>query len=117
MFIMTQMLTYDLDSNRLKESLILLQLLEKVVRLPLPSGGQKICGGTAGRNSRILAHLQRCRFEAKPVFYAVLLSIGCGKCSSRLDIKGDSGGKQKGYELRYYLPQDWMTDASYPRCP
>ncbi len=29
MFIMTQMLTYDLDSNRLKESLILLQLLEK----------------------------------------------------------------------------------------
>ena len=30
------------------------------------------------------------------------------------DIKVILEENEKGYELRYYLPQDWMADASYP---
>lgn len=105
--------TYDLDSNRLKESLILRSCPKELLgyRYHLEAENLRL---ELQEDNRILAYAKDADSEAKPVFYmpASYLLDAENVCSD--DIKVILEENEKGYELRYYLPQDWMADASYP---
>lgn len=105
--------TYDLDSNRLKESLILRSCPKELLgyRYYLEAENLRL---ELQEDNRILAYAKDADSEAKPVFYmpASYLLDAENVCSD--DIKVILEENEKGYELRYYLPQDWMADASYP---
>lgn len=105
--------TYDLDSNRLKESLILRSCPKELLgyRYHLEAENLRL---ELQEDNRILAYAKDADSEAKPVFYmpASYLLDAENVCSD--DIKVILEENEKGYELRYYLPQGWMADASYP---
>lgn len=105
--------TYDLDSNRLKESLILRSCPKELLgyRYHLVAENLRL---ELQEDNRILAYAKDADSEAKPVFYmpASYLLDAENVCSD--DIKVILEENEKGYELRYYLPQDWMADAAYP---
>ena len=100
--------TYDLDSNRLKESLILRSCPKELLgyRYHLEAENLRL---ELQEDNRILAYAKDADSEAKPVFYmpASYLLDAENVCSD--DIKVILEENEKGYELRYYLPQDWMA--------
>lgn len=97
--------TYDLDSNRLKESLILRSCPKELLgyRYHLEAENLRL---ELQEDNRILAYAKDADSEAKPVFYmpASYLLDAENVCSD--DIKVILEENEKGYELRYYLPQD-----------
>ena len=105
--------TYDLDSNRLKESLILRSYPSELLgyRYHLEAENLRL---ELQEDNRILAYAKDAEPGDEPVFYMpapYLLDAGSAYSD---DIRVILEEDETGYELRYYLPQDWMADAEYP---
>lgn len=104
---------YDLDSNRLKESLILRSYPSELLgyRYHLEAENLRL---ELQEDNRILAYAKDAEPGDEPVFYMpapYLLDAGSAYSD---DIRVILEEDEAGYELRYYLPQDWMADAEYP---
>lgn len=105
--------TYDLDSNRLKESLILRSCPKEMLgyRYRLETDSLRL---ELQEDNRILAYAKDAGPQDEPVFYMPAPYLLDAENAYSNDIKVTLEENDKGYELRYYLPQDWMADAAYP---
>ena len=105
--------TYDLDSNRLKESLILRSCPKEMLgyRYRLETDSLRL---ELQEDNRILAYAKDAGLQDEPVFYMPAPYLLDAENAYSNDIKVTLEENDKGYELRYYLPQDWMADAAYP---
>ena len=104
---------YDLDSNRLKESLILRSCPKEMLgyRYRLETDSLRL---ELQEDNRILAYAKDAGPQDEPVFYMPAPYLLDAENAYSNDIKVTLEENDKGYELRYYLPQDWMADAAYP---
>ena len=105
--------TYDLDSNRLKESLILRSYPKEMLgyRYRLETDSLRL---ELQEDNRILAYAKDAGPQDEPVFYMPAPYLLDAENAYSNDIKVTLEENDKGYELRYHLPQDWMADAAYP---
>ena len=105
--------TYDLDSNRLKESLILRSCPKEMLgyRYRLETDSLRL---ELQEDNRILAYAKDAGPQDEPVFYMPAPYLLDAENAYSNDIKVTLEENDKGYELRYYLPQDWMATAAYP---
>ena len=104
---------YDLDSNRLKESLILRSCPKEMLgyRYRLETDSLRL---ELQEDNRILAYAKDAGPQDEPVFYMPAPYLLDAENAYSNDIKVTLEENDKGYELRYHLPQDWMADAAYP---